>query len=86
MNIAEHLRAEQARAERIGADLATIAESRALFRLSRKGTMSTDTECPVCGKQSVYSAELNRYFHADGSDSSSCWAKLRDELNGHHEQ
>lgn len=40
-------------------------------------TETHDAErCPVCQETSVYTRELDRYVHTDGSDNHPCWLAL----------
>ncbi len=32
--------------------------------------------CPVCSRRSVYSRELDRFFHLDGSANRFCWVAI----------
>jgi hypothetical protein len=39
-------------------------------------TLEREQACPVCGQSSIYSRRLDRYMHADGTDSRDCWVAI----------
>jgi hypothetical protein len=32
--------------------------------------------CPACSLDAIYTRELDRYFHADGTDNRDCWCAM----------
>jgi hypothetical protein len=47
-----------------------------------KPWVSPIVPCPVCGERSVLVKELDRYLHADGTDSRECLREIHRGSNG----
>ena len=52
-----------------------VARYRAALRTIRRHGF-VRSHCPACLMDSIYFRGFDRYFHADGSDSRPCWARI----------